>query len=154
MAHIVGEAKVTINRPATEVWDWVVDPANMHLWVHNVDEPGNWLDGGGPTVGSRYRIDYDYGRKTNVITFEVKGADPGKTFVIDTVEGPYPIFVEYVFKAVSGGASTELSIRMDARSESAFQVVLFILTGLFAKRFMRRRLESELGNVKREIEDK
>jgi uncharacterized protein YndB with AHSA1/START domain len=144
MANIIGKANVTIDRPAIEVWDWITDPANMHLWVHDVDEPGSWLDDGKPIVGSRYQIDYNYGRKMNVITFEVKAADPGKTFAVDTVKGPYPIFVEYGFKPTNDGDSTELSIRMDARSESAFQVVLFLMTGWFAKRFMRRRLESEI----------
>jgi uncharacterized protein YndB with AHSA1/START domain len=152
MASIVGKATVTIDRPANEVWDWVVDPANMHLWVQDVDEPGNWIDDGGPTTGSRYRIDYEYGRGTNEITFEVKAATPEKTFVTDTVKGPYPILVEYGFEESADGESTDLSIKMNARSESVFQFFVFILTGWFAKRFMKRRLENELAVMKSEIE--
>ena len=152
MANIVGKATVTIDRPVTEVWDWVVNPANMHLWVKGVDEPGVWVDDGTPTAGSRYTVDYEYGRGINEITFEVKAATFGKLFVVDTVKGPYPILVEYGFEGSDDGASTELNIVMNARSESVFQFFLFILTGWFAKRFMRRRLESELQSVKSEIE--
>ena len=70
MTNITGEATITIGRPANEAWDYVADPANLHTWVKNIDSPGNWLDGGGPDVGSRYRIDYNYGRNTNEIIFE------------------------------------------------------------------------------------
>ncbi|HIF71946.1 MAG TPA: SRPBCC family protein [Dehalococcoidia bacterium] len=56
--NIVGDATVVIDRPAAEVWEWVVDPSNMHLWVQNVDHPGSWIDDGELTAGSRCRIDY------------------------------------------------------------------------------------------------
>jgi uncharacterized protein YndB with AHSA1/START domain len=150
--NISGAAKVTIDRAVAEVWNWIVDPANLHLWVHDVDEPGSWIDEGGPTVGSRYRIDYKYGRKTNEIIFEAKDAVPGRTYVVDTVEGPYPILVNYKFEEANAGASTELTINMNARSDSTFTAVLFVLTGWFAGWFMKRRLRSELQQVKSEIE--
>ena len=152
MANIVGEAALSIDKPADVVWDWVVDPANMHLWVHDVDEPGSWVDDGSAASGSKYRIDYKYGRKTNEIIFEVMAAERGKSFVVDTVAGPYPILVRYGFASTRGGAKTELTINMNARSDSWFTAVLFVLTGWFAKWFMKRRLRSELEDVKREIQ--
>jgi uncharacterized protein YndB with AHSA1/START domain len=150
--NIVGTATIVIDRPGAEVWEWISDPENMHLWVHDVDEPGSWIDNGEPKPGSRYRIDYKYGRKTNEIIFEVRKAVLGETFVVDTVKGPYPILVEYGFEEANGGISTELSIRMNARSDSKFTAVLFVLTGWFAKWFMNRRLRNELHQVKIEIE--
>ena len=150
--NIIGEAVITIDRPCDVVWGWVVDPANMHLWVHDVDEPGSWIDGGSATVGSRYRIDYKYGRKTNEIIFEVRDAQRGESFIVDTIEGPYPILVKYDFVPISDGAATELTINMKARSDSLFTAGLFALTGWFAKWFMKRRLQSEIADVKRKIE--
>ena len=150
--NIVGEAAILVDRPNNVVWDWVVDPTNMHLWVKDVDEPGSWIDDGGPTVGSRYRIDYKYGRKTNEIVFEVMTATPHKSFTVDTVVGPYPILVSYGFDEMNDGAATELTINMNARSDSRFTAALFVVTGWFAKWFMKRRLQSELRDIKREIE--
>ena len=149
---ITGRATVTIDRPASEVWNWVADPANLPVWAKDVDDPGVWLDDGGPTVGSRYKIDYNYGRNTNQIVFEVVRSEPGSSFAANTVKGKYPILVEYEFEEASGGASTDLKIIMNARSDSAFTAVLFILTGWFAKSFMNRRLANELENIKNELE--
>ncbi len=154
MINIVSEAVITIGRPVAEVWDWVVDPANMHRWVKDVDEPGNWIDGGSPTVGSRYRIDYKYGRKTNEIVFEVTAADPGARFSVNTIEGPYPITVDYSFGESENGESTELKMVMNARSDSTFTAVLFILTGWFAKYFMKKRLRGEISTLKQAIESR
>lgn len=152
MANISGEATITIDRPAGEVWAWVTNPGNLHRWVKDVDEPGSWIEAGGPVVGSRYRIDYNYGRKTNEIIFEVVNAVPGQAYVVDTVKGPYPILIDYVFEETNNGASTELNILMTARSDSIFTAALFILTGWFAKLFMKRRLRGELQDIKNEIE--
>jgi uncharacterized protein YndB with AHSA1/START domain len=152
MASIVGRASVVIDRSAADVWDWIADPSNMHLWVKEVDDPGSWIIDGAPTVGSRYSIDYKYARNTNEIVFEVVEAVPGKRFIVDTVEGPYPILVEYTFEPENDGKSTKLSIKMNARSDEFFNTILFMLTGWFAKRFMDRRLVSELQQVKIELE--
>ena len=83
-----------------------------------MDEPGSWLGGGGPSVGSRYRIDYKYGRRTNEIVFEVKAAVSGRSYVVDTVEAPYPILIGYVFEELNDGTTTELKIIMNDRSNS------------------------------------
>lgn len=152
MANIVGKAAILIDRPADVVWDWVVNPANMPLWVHDVDEPGNWIDEGSASAGSKYRIDYKYGRKTNEIIFEVLDADRGNSFIVNTVEGPYPILVEYGFDSTNDGSGTNLTINMNARSDSAFTAAMFVVTGWFAKWFMKRRLKNELEDVKAEVE--
>ena len=149
---ITGRAAITINCPTSEVWNWVADPTNLPVWAKDVDDPGVWLDDGGPTVGSRYRIDYNYGRQSNEMVFEIVRSEPGKSFVADTATGKYPILVEYEFEEANDGASTDLKIVMNARSDSAFTAVLFILTGWFAKSFMNRRLANELENVKNALE--
>ena len=158
MTNITGDAAILINRPAQEVWEYVVDPANLNTWVKDVDSPGSWIDDGGPGVGSHYRLDYSYGRKTNEIIFEVTAAAPGTRFSTNTIKGPYPISVDYAFsesERESGtGESTELTIVMDARSDSKFTAVLFMLTGWFAKSFMKKRLRSELSDLKQAIESR
>ena len=154
MTNIVSEAVIAIDRPALEAWNFVSDPTNLHTWMSDVDSPGEWLGDGGPTAGSRYRIDYKYGRKTNAITFEVTAATPGGKFSVNTVAGPYPITVDYSFGEPENGESTELKMVMNARSDSAFTTALFILTGWFAKYFMRKRLRGELLALKQAIESR
>jgi uncharacterized protein YndB with AHSA1/START domain len=154
MTNIVSEVIVTIDRMPAEIWGFVSDPANLHTWMTDVDSPGEWVGGGGPTVGSRYRIDYKYGRKTNEIVFEVTAANPGARFSVNTVEGPYPITVDYTFEETGNGESTGLTMVMNARSDSTFTAVLFVLTGWFAKYFMKKRLGGEISTLKQAIESR
>jgi hypothetical protein len=149
---IIGRASTIIDCSPHDVWNWVADPANLPVWAKDVDDPGVWLDDGGPTVGSLYRIDYNYGRKSDEMVFEIVRSEPGKSFAADTVTGKYPIFVEYEFEETSDGASTDLKIIMHARSDSLYTAVLFVLTGWFAKSFMNKRLANELENIKNELD--
>ena len=154
MTNIISEAGITVDRPAIEAWEFVSNPSNLHTWMSDVDTPGAWLEDGGPTAGSRYRIDYKYGRKTNAIVFELTAAIPGAKFSVNTVEGPYPITADYTFEETGNGESTGLTMVMGVRSYSAFTAVLFILTGWFAKYFMRKRLRGKLSTLKQAIESR
>ena len=153
MANIVASGSGTINKPAMTVWDFLVDPATLHLWVKDVKKPGIWIDGGTPeVVGSKYRIDYEYGRKTNEIIFEVTSSEPGKKFGVNTVEGPYPITADYDLVESSDGKSTDVSFTMNARSDSKFTAVMFAITGWIAKPMMRRRLGKEFVDLGHALE--
>ena len=154
MANIISETVITVDRPALEAWEFVSNPSNLHTWMSDVDTPGAWLEDGGPTAGSRYRIDYKYGRKTNEIVFELTAAIPGAKFSVNTVEGPYPITADYTFEETGNGESTGLTMVMVVRSYSAFTAVRFILTGWFAKYFMRKRLRGKLSTLKQAIESR
>ena len=153
MVNIVASGSGTINKPAMTVWDFMVDPATLHLWMKDVNKPGNWIDSGTPqVVGSKYRIDYEYGRKTNKIIFEVTSSEPGKNFGVNTVEGPYPITADYDLVESADGRSTDISFAMDARSDSMFTAVMFVITGWMAKPFMRRRLNKELQDLEQALD--
>ena len=153
MANIVASGSGTINKPAQRIWDFMVDPATLHLWVKDVNKPGSWIDGGTPeVVGSKYRIDYEYGRNTNEIVFEVTSSEPGRKFGVNTVEGPYPITADYELVESANGRSTDVSFTMDARSDSKFTAVMFAVTGWVAKPMMRRRLNKELVDLERALE--
>ena len=131
----------------------MVDPATLHLWMKDVNKPGNWIDSGTPqVVGSKYRIDYEYGRKTNEIIFEVTSSEPGKNFGVNAVEGPYPITADYDLVESADGRSTDISLAMDARSDSMFTAVMFVITGWMAKPFMRRRLNKELQDLEQALD--
>ena len=72
MATIGTTGSGTIARTPQDVWDFIVDPAFLHHWVKDIEPGGTWLDGETPgVVGSRYRVDYSYGRRTNEIVFEM-----------------------------------------------------------------------------------
>ena len=153
MANIVASGSGTINKTAREVWDFLVDPATLHLWLKDVNKPGNWIEDGTPeVVGSKYRIDYEYGRKTNEIIFEVTSSEPGKKFGVNTVEGPYPITADYDLVESADGQSTDISFTMDARSDGKFTAIMFVTTAWIAKPFMRRRMNKELQELKSVLE--
>lgn len=154
MATIGTTGSGLINKPVADVWNFIVDPALLHHWVKDVEPGGEWVDGGSAgVVGSRYRVDYSYGRKINEIVFEVTASDSPRRFAVNTVSGPYPIRADYVLTpgvAVDGdgdGESTEIKFEMIARSDSAFTAIMFVATGWFAGWFMKRQLNKELVDL-------
>jgi len=135
----------TINKPATVIWDYMVAPETLHEWVKDVNSPGEWIDDGKlDVIGSLYRIDYAYGKKVNEIIFKVRATERPTLFDGTTVEGPYPIDFDYRLEESSDGESATVNWRMTARSDSKVTAVAFVLTGWFAKYFMKCRRVGEL----------
>ncbi len=140
----VGGMAIISGHSPDVVWKFMVDPITLHLWVADVNKPGEWLgDGNAETVGSEYRIDYEYGRKTNEIVFALTDTEPGKTIAVDTVRGPFPVKFWYLLKGVSDGQSTSVYWTMEARSDSFLSALGFYLTGWIAKPMMRKRMNKE-----------
>ncbi len=141
MATIGTLGSGTIDQP-------IADPALLHRWVKDVQPGGEWIEGGSDdVVGSRYRVDYTYGRKTNEIVFEVTASEVPTRFAVNTVSGPYPVTADYVLTSSADGSSTRVEFEMIARSDSRFTAAMFVVTGLFAKWFMRRQLNKELADL-------
>ncbi|MDG0868586.1 SRPBCC family protein [Candidatus Lucifugimonas marina] len=148
MATIGTSGSGTINKPAEEVWKFMADPALLHHWVKDIESGGEWINGGTDgVVGSRYRVDYSYGRKTNEIVFEVTASESPRRFAVNTVSGPYPITADYILASANDGQSTDVKFEMVARSDSKFTAVMFLLTGWFAGYFMKRQLNKELVDL-------
>jgi uncharacterized protein YndB with AHSA1/START domain len=150
MATIGTKGSGRIDKTPKEVWDFIVDPALLHHWVKDIEPGGRWLDvedTANSDVGSRYEVDYSYGRKINKIIFEVTSSDRPERFGVNTVSGPFPITANYRLKPSSDGSSTEVEFEMVARSESLFTGIMFVLTGWFAWRFMKRQLNKELVDL-------
>lgn len=148
MAKITAKGSGFVDKPAADVWNVMVDPATLHHWVKDVEPGGEWIDDGSENVvGSRYRVDYSYGRKINEIVFEVTASDAPTRFAANTISGPYPITADYVLTPSEAGQSTHVEFEMVARSDSKFTAVMFVLTGWFAKRFMRKQLDKELADL-------
>jgi hypothetical protein len=140
----VGGTAIVSGHAPDDTWRFMVDPTTLHLWVADVNKPGEWLgDGNAEAVGSEYRIDYEYGRKTNEIVFALIATDPGKTIAVDTVRGPFPVKFWYSLNGVSDGQSTSVDWTMEARSDSFLSALGFYLTGWIAKPMMRKRMNKE-----------
>ncbi|MBT3995783.1 MAG: hypothetical protein HOF01_08295 [Chloroflexi bacterium] len=148
MATIGTSGSGTIDQPVTDVWKFIADPALLHHWVKDIEPGGEWIDGGSDdVVGSQYRVDYSYGRKTNEIVFEVTASETPTRFAVNTLSGPYPITADYVLTSSADGSSTRVDFEMIARSDSSFTAAMFVLTGWFAKWFMKRQLNKELADL-------
>ena len=153
MTQLTVSGSAVINRPSREIWDYMADPETLHNWVKGINTPGNWIDGGNPeSVGSRYRIDYAYGRKINEIVFEVTATEPGSEFGVNSVKGPYPSTFHYRLTESPDGNSTTVAYVMTARSDGKFTAFMFIVTGWLAKTFMRRQMDKELVELASELE--
>ncbi len=148
MATIGTKGSGSVTQPVEKVWKFIADPSKLHHWVKDIEPGGEWIDDGSDgVVGSRYRVDYSYGRKTNEIVFEVTASEAPNKFGVNTVSGPYPITADYQLTASGDGKSADIEFEMVARSDSAFTAVMFVLTGWFAKWFMRRQLNKELVDL-------
>jgi len=148
MATIGARGSGTVDKPVADVWKFMADPTLLHHWVKDIEPGGEWIDGGSEdVVGSRYRVDYSYGRKTNEIVFEVTASVAPNRFAVNTVSGPYPITADYRLAPSADGQSANVEFEMVARSDSKFTAVMFALTGWFAKRFMRKQLDQELVDL-------
>ena len=67
-------ASIVIDKPISEVWDFVSNIENMDKWVNGVREPKP-ISGGEWGVGSTFESGYEYAGKTHRITYEITGFD-------------------------------------------------------------------------------
>ena len=150
MATIGTTGSGRISKIPEDVWDFIIDPALLHHWVKDIEPGGVWLDVEGAAhgaVGSRYEVDYSYGRKINKIVFEVTKSERPNRFGVNTVSGPFPIVANYSLTAADDGESTDIEFNMVARSDSRFTAIMFMMTGWFAWWFMKRQLNKELVDL-------
>ena len=101
---ITVEHSLTIDRAPTDVFDYVVDPANSAKWDEDLVE--SKLIGDGPIgVGSmitdvRKFLGRDMDSELKVTAFE-----PGKTFAVKVIKGPIPFEFSYTFSPTDAGTN-------------------------------------------------
>lgn len=126
------------------------DSASLGQRYEKTGELDRWRDPGGRgiEIPDRLRVRPEDERDN----FEVTSSEPGKSFGVNTVEGPYPITADYGLVESADGQSTVISYTMDARSDSKFTATMFVITGWIAKPVMHRRLNKELQDLEQALD--
>ena len=142
-------ANILIDRPISEVWDFVADIRNMDKWVNGVSDPRPMSDGKWG-VGSAFESRYTYVGKTHTITYEITGFDPPNRMAMCSTSGPFPF--EGCVELREDGYGTRLTNTLDAKPTNIFLTIWFATMGIVLRMMMRTQLRKELTLLKAELE--
>jgi uncharacterized membrane protein len=112
MIMIEVRISLEIDRPATEVFDFLADMANNPRWQRGM-RSCRWTSDGPLRVGSTYDQEASFLGKTITSSFEVTELDPGRKIRIETTSGPMPIDVTRTVEPVRSGSRVAATVRGD-----------------------------------------
>ena len=107
--HVDVVTEIDIDRPRAEVANYTADPDNATSWYRNITRV-EWRSPKPVRVGSQ--IDFEaafLGRKL-AYTYEVIELDPGRRFVMRTVQGPFHMETTYTWSDTLAGG-TQMTLR-------------------------------------------
>ena len=141
-------AKIVVDRPIEEVWDYIADVETMDRWVIGVSETAkvNDIDG----VGARYESKYTYAGTTHDIVYEVTSFEPPSRFAITAPTGPFAFDAEIELRET--GQGTELTNVLDTGADSRFTAVMITVLRPLMRWMMTRQLKKELVTLKEDLE--
>lgn len=142
------KASVIINRPIGEVYDYVVDVANMPRWVSGV-RAARQVDAV-MANGARYVLEYMGGWRANELEVVVSEFDRPTTFATQISRGPFAFEGTMRFSEVEGG--TEVTNAIEAGPDSIASRIAGLLFGWFLRGSTSRRLQRELETLQQSIE--
>lgn len=129
------EHSVFINRPVSEVFDYLVDPAKEHEWQEGVVEAGLSPGSNGLGLGANVFEKRKFMGRDMLSKFEVTKFEKDKHFVGKVIEGPVLFEVTYIFNPKEGG--TEVTIVLQGEPGGFFKL---------AEGLVRKQLESQLAS--------
>lgn len=137
--------EIEIARPPTEVAAFAADPANATRWYENIVavEPRY---AGRPAVGSRAEFTARFLGRSLTYTYEIRELEPGRSLVMSTDEGPFPMETTYTWEETPEGG-TRMTLR-NRGEPSGFAGVAAPLM----ERAMRRANRKDLARLKRLLE--
>ena len=134
-----------IDRPAREVWDYVIDLAQSSRW-RPMTRSMETEDGRPIHVGQKLRVTLEVLGKVMVRESETREFEPPRRWVVRSEHNGVEGFFEYVVEPERGGA--RVTLRCDVKAH-AFLPWLFLPLICSGERRNRRE---QLDNLKRAIE--
>ena len=141
MAAIKATVEEESAASADAVYEFLTDPTKFNLWVNGVRE-ARWGEGSGPMPNGRILMKYEYRKKVNDITMEVDAAEPGRRFAYHTVDGPYPIKVNFALAPTAAG--TRITFTQEALPDSMVTGFMFATLGWAFRPMVRKVLRKDL----------
>jgi len=137
--------EIVINRPRSQVSDFAANPDNAPAWYANIKQV-TWETEKPLAIGSRVAFVAAFLGRTLAYTYEVIKLEPGRTLVMSTKQGPFPMETTYSWDDAPPN-STRMTLR-NRGSPSGFSALAAPL--LSAQ--MRKANEADLRALKRILE--
>jgi Polyketide cyclase / dehydrase and lipid transport len=112
-------AETVIRAPREQVASFAADPANDPAWIGGV-ETAEIVEGDGVGVGTKVRRRAKFLGKSIVYVNEIVELQPGVVLRMRSVEGPFPMRIDYAWADEQGG--TRMSIRVRGDSSGFFSL--------------------------------
>jgi uncharacterized protein YndB with AHSA1/START domain len=134
-----------IDRPVTEVFAYVTDPAKLPTWQTNTVSVVQ--EGDGPLrIGTRLReVHRAPGGRELVSLVEVSELEPERVFALRMVEGQLPIHGRIALEPVAGG--TRMRFTVHGQPRGALRLAQPLL-----RRALRRQFAEHCATLKRVLE--
>jgi uncharacterized protein YndB with AHSA1/START domain len=87
---------IEIERPRSEVADYVSDPDNATAWYENIKKV-EWKSPKALKVGAKVAFEARFMGRKMAYTYEIKEYVPGQSLVMSTAAGPSPMETSYTF---------------------------------------------------------
>jgi uncharacterized membrane protein len=114
---------IEIDRPRSEVSDYVSDPENATEWSQNISK-AEWRSPKPLSAGSEFAFEATFMDETFEYTYQVTEYVPGEALVMSSTSGPVPMETSYRFSDTpAGGTKVELrSVAPDPDVASALEI--------------------------------
>jgi len=139
------KSSTTINRPPTEVFDFVVNSQNAQTWLSGLLEtrPTSDKEGVGHTWIDVIEM---FGRPVET-EFELTELEPGRRFAFKSISGSFPISGVYSFTPTgngdSAGAGTTVTFDLQGEPGGFFKLAQPLLS-----RMIQRQWDTNVANLK------
>lgn len=99
---------IEIDRPRSEVADYVSNPENATAWYENIKKV-EWKSPKPLSAGSEIAFEAEFMEQTLDYTYQVTEHVPGESLVMSSTSGPFPMETSYRFSDTpAGGTKVEL----------------------------------------------
>lgn len=137
--------EIEIKCPRDEVSAFASDPTNALAWYKNI-KAVEWETPPPAIVGSRLRFCAQFLGRTLNYTYEVRVSEPGRRFVMATVQGPFPMETTYTWEDMTDGA-TRMTLRNRGEPSGFSAIAAPVMT-----RAMRKASNADLRRLKALLE--
>ena len=138
------EHTVVIHRPVGEVFEFLVNPENNHLWQEGVVK-SRMIPQGQVDVGTKGEDVRKYLGREFQTTYEIVEYEPDRKLRFRSLSGPVQFEGSYALEPVDEGTRFSFTIQGDAGPFSA-------LAGPLASRMVQKQVERDAVSLKRRLE--
>jgi uncharacterized membrane protein len=104
------KTEIIIHAPLDQVAAYAADPDNVPEWYVNI-QSAEWRTPKPLSVGSQIAFKARFLGKELAYIYEIAYYHPGKSLVMRTMDGPFPMETTYTWEALDGEATTRMTLR-------------------------------------------